>query len=52
MKRVIIKFGCGYGSHETDLDFEDDATDEEIERDVEQAVMERVDWSWRAEETA
>jgi hypothetical protein len=50
MKRVIVKYGVGYGSHEMDLEFEDAATDEEIESDVEAAVTERLDWSWKLED--
>lgn len=33
-----------------DLDFDDDATDEEIERDVKDAVFERLEYSWSQSE--
>lgn len=46
MRTVIVKYGIGYGRHEMDLEFEDDATNEEIESDVEAAVIERLDWGW------
>lgn len=47
MKRIIIKYGIGYGSHEIDLELEDDLTDEEIEQSVQDTVMARLDWSWK-----
>jgi len=36
---VKIAYGFGYGEHTTDLDFPDDTTDAEIERDVETALV-------------
>ena len=47
MKRVIIKYSIGYGMHETDCEYDDDVSDEDIDRDVQEMVMERVDWSWK-----
>lgn len=49
MKRIIIKYGIGYGSHETDMEVEDDATEEQIEEWVRDCVMERLDWHWVTE---
>ena len=49
MRRIIIRYNIGFGSHTTDMDVEDDASEEEIESSVEEAVMERLDWSWREE---
>lgn len=43
---VKVQFGCGYGQHETELDFDDNATDEEIEQDVSDFARERFWWSW------
>lgn len=50
MKRVIIKYGIGYGRHKTGMDVEDDSSEEEIEAMVKEAVMERLDWSWEIQE--
>lgn len=49
MKLVRIKFGVGYGQHETEMEVEDDATDEEIEKWVEDEVTQRLDWSYKVE---
>ena len=46
MKRVIVKFGVGYGMHETDFDGPDDMTEEEIKECAQECVMERLDWSY------
>lgn len=46
MKHIIIRYGCGYGTHTTDFEIEDDATDEEIEQAAQDAAMERFEWSY------
>lgn len=47
MRTLIVSYGVGYGRHTMDVEVEDDATEEEIEREVEQAVIERLDWGWK-----
>lgn len=47
--KIIVRYGVGYGQHDMDFEIEDDMLDEEIEREVQDAVMERLDWSWRKE---
>lgn len=49
MKKVSVSYGIGYGTHETVLEFDDDATDEEIEDDVRDYVMERVSYGYEVE---
>lgn len=45
MRTIMIRYGIGYGEHETAIDVPDDATVEEIERDVQDSIMERVWWA-------
>lgn len=54
MKTVKIVYGIGYGRHNDELEFEDDATEKEIEETVGEYVMEKLDWGFEiieAEET-
>lgn len=44
MKRVKVTYGIGYGSHETELEFDDADTDEEIEEGVSDYVRDRLWW--------
>lgn len=46
MIRVNVRYGCGYGTHTAELEFDDTATEEEIEEDVGDFARERFDWSW------
>lgn len=46
MRTIIIRYGIGYGTHTTDMEVQDDATDAEIEADVQDAIMERVWWAF------
>lgn len=50
MRRVVVRYGIGYGRHELDFELEDGTTDEEIEEEVRVAVMERLNWSWKVED--
>ena len=50
MRLINIRYGIGYGMHETDIEVDDDATKEEIEEEVKDCVMERLDWSWEEAE--
>lgn len=43
---IEIKYGIGYGSHTMEIEVEDDATDDEIDTQVHDFVMERVDYGW------
>ena len=43
---IMIRYGIGYGSHDMDIDVPVNATDDEIEEEVMNAVMERVDYGW------
>ncbi|MEM9085345.1 MAG: hypothetical protein AAGB23_05430 [Pseudomonadota bacterium] len=43
---VKISYGIGFGSHEDELEFRANATDEEIEEVVSDHVMERVSFGW------
>lgn len=47
MALIKIRFGIGYGSHETEIEVDDDASQEEIEAWVEDEVTQRLDWSWK-----
>lgn len=47
---IRIKYGIGYGSHETDCEVPKDATDEEIHDIVYDMISERLDFSWEREE--
>lgn len=47
--RILISYGVGYGRHDTDVEVDDDFTEEEIEREVQEVVMEKLDWSWKKE---
>lgn len=46
MVTIVIKYGIGYGSHETDMDVPVDATDEEIHQMVWDMLAERLDYGW------
>lgn len=44
---VEIRYSIGYGGHKDEIEVEDDATEEDIEKQVQDAVVERLDWSWK-----
>lgn len=46
MKLVKITYGIGYGRHTDEMEFEDDATEEEIEEVVRLSVLDRLDWGF------
>lgn len=48
--RIVISYGVGYGRHTDEIEVEDNSTDEEIEKDVEEAVMQHFNWSWKRAE--
>jgi hypothetical protein len=41
-KLVKVKYGIGYGTHQTDIEVEDDATEDEIEEMAFEAVRDRL----------
>lgn len=43
---INIKYGIGYGTHETDMEVPMDATDEEIHALVWDMLAERLDFGW------
>jgi hypothetical protein len=43
---IIVRYGIGYGTHDLNIEVPANATDYEIEEEVMQAVMERVDYDW------
>lgn len=43
---VRIRYGVGYGRHEETMEFEDDATEKEIEEAVGEYVMQKLDWGF------
>lgn len=45
-KIVKVLYGVGYGRHYDVLEFEDDATDEDIEQSVRDFVTDRLDWGY------
>lgn len=47
MKRVIFTYSIGYGRHKDDMEVNDDTPDAEIEELVRDAVLEKLDWSWK-----
>lgn len=49
MKIVTVRYGIGYGTHDMDLEFDDDMSDDEIEEAVMNAVQERLHYSWAIE---
>lgn len=42
---VEIKYGIGYGTHTTELEFEDGTPETDIEQEVADHVQERLEWS-------
>ena len=48
MRKVKYKANYGYAGTdvEDELEYPDGATDEEIEEDIKEIVMQRVDWYW------
>ena len=48
MRKVKYKANYGYGGTdvEDELEYPDGARDEEIEEDIKEIVMQRVDWYW------
>ena len=48
MKKVKYKANYGYTGTdvEDELEYPDEMTDEEIEDDIKEIVMQRVDWYW------
>ena len=48
MRKVKYKANYGYAGTdvEDELEYPDGATDEEIEEDIKEMVMQRVDWYW------
>ena len=51
MKLVKITYGVGFGRHTDELEFEDGATDEEIEDGVRDYVMDRFYWGFEVIES-
>jgi hypothetical protein len=49
MKRIIVKYSCGFGRHVTDIEIEDDTPPEDIEKIVADFAMEHFDWSYEIE---
>lgn len=47
---IEITYGVGYGRHNDTIEVEDDATDDEIEQQVSDVVMEKLDWGWKRPE--
>ena len=47
MRTIIYTVTIGYGQHTDTMEVEDDATDKEIEVQVEQQALQWLDWSWR-----
>lgn len=43
---ITVKYGIGYGSHETDIDVPASATDEEIHQTIWDMLAERPDFGW------
>lgn len=43
---VTIKYGIGYGQHETDIDVPKTATDEAVHEIIWDMLAERLDFSW------
>ena len=48
MRKIKYKAKYGYAGTdvEDELEYPDDITDEEIEKDVQDMVMQQVDWHW------
>lgn len=51
MKRVVVKYGCGFGRHEDHFEVEDDASSEEIEEMARDVAMEKFDWGFEVKES-
>lgn len=49
MKRLIVTYGRGYGSHKTDFEIEDDTSPEEIEELAKDVALDRFDCSFKVE---
>ena len=43
---IEVEYGVGYGTHSTAIDVNEDATTDEIEEMVSDAVRERLWWTW------
>lgn len=48
MKLIEITYSIGASDHKTEIEFDDDASDDDIDEDVKDFVMERLEWSWRS----
>lgn len=43
---ILIKYGIGCDTHYLEIEVDDEAPDDEIEDDVSDQIMQRVDYSW------
>lgn len=42
---IVVRYGIGYGKHETEIEVPDDASQEEIDEYARDAVLDRVWWA-------
>lgn len=45
MRTIYIRYGIGYGEHETEIEVPEDADEHEVNLEVHEAIMERVWYS-------